>query len=402
MAEDEPDIIIDRDGNVRPGPGADEDTARGIKEIDMDDIEDDSDGGGGSGGGSSSRSAEDFDPDDYPFAKSVEELGEIRREEYGLTNQEKRRVERGEDPVPDGGEGFAVYDPEFDGGSGEVIGTGDTEEEAATAAVRTRVSQAREQRGTTRFNQGLPFDVTDDQVEEQQVRELENREQTLRQREQDIQETINRLPDAERLNIEGTSLEGEFDSNVVSRDQLKTYFQDQQTQLRDTREQVSNQRENVRFELSQVQRPERTQIDTFDPSPDPAEPQTGLSGRAVETADRFRNTLGTDPDPGEPMTGFFSTDTAFGYQGPAIRGPGESNTIETGVENPSGTSIQGTSFLDQQGIRSEEALNDFTDPFGERIRDRLNLEDDRTAKDTPEDVELMVFDDYIAETYLKK
>jgi len=278
MSEDEPSIIIDRDGNVRAGPGADEDTARGIKEIDMDDVRDSGSSSGGgsssSGGGSDERTAEDFDPDDYPFARSVDELGEVRREKYGLTDQEKRRVERGgsADPEP-GGEGFVVLDED----TGDVLGSGDTEEEAATASVRTQVSDARQERGSLRFNQGLPFDVTDDEIEQQQVRELENREEFLREREQELGKTIENLPDADRLNIEGTQLESEFESDIVSRDQLTGFFQEQQTQLRDTRQEVSNQRENVRFELSQVDRPDRRQRDTFGPEEDPGEPQTGLT-----------------------------------------------------------------------------------------------------------------------------
>ena len=123
--------------------------------------------GGGSSGSSSSGgsrgSVEDFDPDNYPGARTVSDLGEIRRENYGLTDQEQRRVSRGEDPVGSSdGQSFVQYDPEFDGGSGEVLARGDTREEAAANRLNRELREA-ERRGREPENiqintENLPFD----------------------------------------------------------------------------------------------------------------------------------------------------------------------------------------------------------------------------------------------------
>ena len=320
MSEDETGVYRDDDGQIYIDTDPNDDwSGREAAEEGSTDAGFDSGSSSGGGGGGSSRderTAEDFDPDDYPFARSVDELGEIRREEYGLTRQERRRVERGgsADPEP-GGTGYVVYDPEFSGGSGEVVGSGDTEAEAATAAVRDRVSEARNTDGAARFSEGLPFDVTDDEVERQQVRELENREKTLRRREQELQQTIDQLPEADRLNIEGTNLESEFGSSIVSRNELRGYFQDQRQRLQENREQVAEQRENVRFELSQVQRPDRR--GTIGPEEDPGEPLTGLVGPQNDP-NNFNINQRSSSGPDAQMTGFeqgFSTDNLWTQYG---------------------------------------------------------------------------------------
>lgn len=225
--------IIIEDGEIVGGTDADKETRQEAEDqgIDPDTGEGLYDGGGGSsgggGGGSSSPTVEDFNPDDYPFARSVSELGEIRRENYGLTDQEKNRVSRGKDPVPDGGTGYVQYNPEFSGGSGEVLASGDTRAGAAADRLNRELRDAR-RRGRdldqVQLNTGnLPFDQELSQVQTERAQQSREQAETIR-------EQAENLPDADRIRLQG-NLEEQLGKEVVQRSELENFLNQQAEEL---------------------------------------------------------------------------------------------------------------------------------------------------------------------------
>ena len=240
----------------------------------------DSFSGGGSSGGSSAgssggRSVEDFDPDNYPGARTVSDLGEIRRENYGLTDQEQRRVSRGEDPVGSSdGQSFVQYDPEFDGGSGEVLSRGDTREEAAANRLNRELREA-ERRGREPENiqintENLPFDqdLSDAQ---------RGRASQARQEAETLQELREDLPDQDRLRVQD-DLREELGSEIVQRQELENFLQEQAEQRRQQAQEfeinaIEQERQQQRQQILQDQQepdvPRRTtnfeEFTEFDP-----------------------------------------------------------------------------------------------------------------------------------------
>jgi len=199
--------------------------------------------GGSSGGssGGSRGSVEDFDPDNYPGARTVSELGEIRRENYGLTDQERRRAARGEDPVGSSdGQTFVQYDPEFDGGSGEVLARGDTREEAAANRLNRELQKA-ERRGREPENiqintENLPFDQNLSDTQRSQASQARQEAETL-------QELQQNLPDTERLRVQD-EIKEELGSEIVQRQELENFLQEQAEQRKEQAQQ---------FEISAIE-----------------------------------------------------------------------------------------------------------------------------------------------------
>jgi len=229
--------------------------------------------GGSSSSGSGSRgSVEDFDPDNYPGARTVSELGEIRRENYGLTDQEQRRVSRGEDPVGSSdGQTFVQYDPEFDGGSGEVLARGDTREEAAANRLENELREA-ERRGREPENlqintENLPFDqnLSDTQ---------RSRASQSRQEAETLQEMQENLPDTERLRVQD-DLREELGSEIVQRQELENFLQEQAEQRKEQAQEFEisaieqerqEQRQQIQEEQQQFQRPSQAIQGAEDPT----------------------------------------------------------------------------------------------------------------------------------------
>jgi len=262
------------------------------------------------------RTSDDFDPDDYPEARTVSELGEIRREEYGLTDQEQRRVERGEDPVPDGGTGFV----QFDRDEGEVLSRGDTREEAAADRLQSEIREA-ERRGreldTSNIrSENLPFDQQLSDTSDFQARQA-------REVSEQLMEQAENLPDTERLQLEGEL-----------REELGPRANPEQVQnlLQQEARNFETEARNLETQTRQLQQLEQTTT----PTPSPT-PQTN----------NFENFQPFDPleqVPVDPDQTIDPTETA-------LIGPNEENQedfMTVGTELPSGTQIQGTNFMQQQ------------------------------------------------------
>jgi len=292
---DEPAIVIE-DGEVVGGSqSSDRARERGSQRS-------------GTGGG---RTADDFDPDDYPEARTVSELGEIRREDYGLTEQEQRRVDRGEDPVPDGGQGFVALDPSFDDPDqeeGEVIGRGDTREEA-TADAQLR---------TGRLDTGFTERTDQREVFREQERQLRGRRDR-------IQETIDELPEADRLNLRGTDLESEL-GGTAEREEVVDFFEDQRQELDRGIDGVG--RTDEQFEPRSRRQDFHTDSSQF---------LTPTVSPDIEDEDFEVDPFGFSPiGVGDEMV----------LLGPDDEDPDRG--MRVGMVHPSGTDIQGTSLMEQQ------------------------------------------------------
>jgi len=268
---------------------------------------------GGSSGGSRSRTAEDFDPDNYPGARTVSELGEIRRENYGFTEQEQRRMDRGEDPVGSSdGQSFVSFQPSFereDSDEGRVLGRGDTAEEA-TADTQLRTGDI-----TTGFTGRT------DQTEV--FREQQSQLQDSRDR---LQETIDEVPEADTLNLRNTGLEDEL-GRTASREEVVGFLQEQDRQL----EQGISEIDSVSAEFERQERRQAEEVNRFDARTQDVS-QGFVNQREIDANIRTQPEL--DP--------FNIQDTDQG-----ITAPGETGMI-TGTEQPQGTSIDGTNFFDQR------------------------------------------------------
>jgi len=124
--------------------------------------------------------------------------------------------------------GYVVYDPEFSGGSGEVIAQGDTRAEAAAdrlnRELRDAKSSGRDLKEVEINTENLPFDQTLSQVQTERAEQSREQAETIR-------EQAENLPDADKIRVQG-NLEEQLGKEVVQRGELENFLNQQAEELK--------------------------------------------------------------------------------------------------------------------------------------------------------------------------
>jgi len=126
-----------------------------------------------------------------------------------------------------GGTNYVVYDPEFDGGSGEVLAQGDTRAEAAADRLNKELQDAkssgRDLQKVEINTENLPFDQTLSQVQTERAKQSREQAETIKNQ-------VENLPDADRIRVQG-NLQDQLGQEIVQRSKLQNFLNEQAEEL---------------------------------------------------------------------------------------------------------------------------------------------------------------------------